>query len=82
MTGTCHARRQDLQQKIASMKECCSSHCKPPPKPSSCAQLMHKYGDSGIYEVYLGVDQRPVKVYCDMETDGGGWTVCIKTSGT
>jgi len=30
---------------------------------------------SGPYEIKCGSGKRPVKVSCDMETDGGGWTV-------
>nr|XP_046263483.1 tenascin-N isoform X4 [Scatophagus argus] len=47
------------------------------PFPMDCLQIM-KNGNmkSGIYTIYISNDRsKPVEVYCDMDTDGGGWLV-------
>ncbi|KAJ3594635.1 hypothetical protein NHX12_003942 [Muraenolepis orangiensis] len=45
------------------------------PFPMDCVQLM-KNGNtqSGVYTVYLNGNQsKAIEVFCDMDTDGGGW---------
>ncbi|XP_065810111.1 tenascin-N isoform X3 [Labrus bergylta] len=45
------------------------------PFPMDCVQIM-KNGNkkSGVYTVYINNDRsKPIEVYCDMDTDGGGW---------
>jgi len=44
----------------------------------NCYEI-YKSGEhsNGVYTVYVGRARRPVKVYCDLTTDGGVWTVCI-----
>uniref|UniRef100_A0A8D2ZE25 Tenascin N n=1 Tax=Scophthalmus maximus TaxID=52904 RepID=A0A8D2ZE25_SCOMX len=47
------------------------------PFPMDCVQIM-KNGNkkSGIYTAYIYNDRsKPIEVYCDMDTDGGGWLV-------
>nr|XP_045735095.1 tenascin-N [Mirounga angustirostris] len=47
------------------------------PHPSDCSQVQQNSNvASGLYTIYLhGDSSLPLQVYCDMNTDGGGWIV-------
>ncbi|XP_061673603.1 angiopoietin-2b [Syngnathoides biaculeatus] len=47
-----------------------------PPIFRDCAEILHSgQTASGIYNIRLTNSTHSVKVFCDMETRGGGWTV-------
>ncbi|XP_031168072.1 microfibril-associated glycoprotein 4-like isoform X3 [Sander lucioperca] len=51
--------------------------CYPPDLPKDCSDIHNNPNTrkSGVYTIYPISSTSPVQVYCDMDSEGGGWTV-------
>ena len=51
-------------------------------RATSCARLLAAHSDaaSGVYQIRPLVSLSPISVYCDMQSDGGGWTLVLLNS--
>ncbi|GBL87947.1 hypothetical protein AVEN_33553-1, partial [Araneus ventricosus] len=51
--------------------------------PMDCAEVLHNgYNESGVYTIWPKsrvTNDKSIDVFCDMDTDGGGWTVSVST---
>ncbi|XP_041463842.1 fibrinogen C domain-containing protein 1-like [Lytechinus variegatus] len=62
-----------VQRKACEIEDGSMSPSLVPGQPTDCADIQARGANvSGVYAIYPG---KQTNVYCDMETDGGNWTV-------
>ncbi|XP_078699034.1 uncharacterized protein LOC144926285 [Branchiostoma floridae x Branchiostoma belcheri] len=69
-----------VQEQAATLQQCTTELQQLEDKvtgPQTCMDLLNSgHNTSGVYTIYpAGEVTSPTRVYCDMDTDGGGWTV-------
>ncbi|KAK2189745.1 hypothetical protein NP493_98g03015 [Ridgeia piscesae] len=63
----------DCSGQNAGSRTCNSITC---PGARDCADLLKKgQRTSGVYEIYIAKVNKTIKVFCDQDTDNGGWLV-------
>ncbi|KAI8482145.1 Fibrinogen C domain-containing protein 1 [Branchiostoma belcheri] len=81
--GNCasDARLQELERKVeqlmATVSDCCNDTADTDTGlPKDCKEILDnsELTPSGVYMVYPADNLAGFQVYCDMDTDGGGWT--------
>ncbi|NXT62240.1 FIBB protein, partial [Chaetops frenatus] len=76
-----HKKIQKLENAIATQVDYCSSPCAvscniPVVSGKECEDIIRKGGEtSEMYLIQPDPFVKPYRVYCDMETDNGGWTL-------
>ncbi|XP_022106173.1 ficolin-3-like [Acanthaster planci] len=71
-TGSVYFDANDRTPLLASRRE----SCKGPPRAGSCKELLNAgCNTSAVYSICPRGSNDCKEVYCDMETDGGGWIV-------
>ncbi|XP_022094581.1 microfibril-associated glycoprotein 4-like [Acanthaster planci] len=72
-----------VQERLSNIKDLLDSTNKQPTEPETvyyedCSALLSEgFSESGLYDIYPAYPEStdPMQVYCDQETDGGGWIV-------